>query len=113
MTEVSQAMTEIISTPFLVVSLVVVALGTAIRKTFHIMRPEWEKKKWYKALLAWLPLILGILAALAAKGMGQFEASWGYVVLLGVLAGFFSSWLWNALKPAMKLWMKLEDGDKK
>lgn len=88
----------IISYPFFVVALVNVALMAAVRKTINTLKPAWEASKLYKVILTWGVLVLGVLLALVAKGIGQFETSWGYVVLLGILSAFTSSWIWNFLR---------------
>lgn len=98
MEEMKSSMDIIISYPFFVVALVNVALMAAVRKTINALKPAWEKSALYKVIMTWAVLVLGIALALIAKGIGQFETSWGYIVLLGLLSGFFSSWLWSIIK---------------
>ena len=98
MNEMKSGMDIILSYPFFVVALVNAALMAAVRKTIGALRPKWEKSKLYKVVMTWAVLVLGVALALIARGIGQFDASWGYVVLLGILSSFFSSWLWNLIK---------------
>lgn len=106
MEAMTSGVNAILSVPFLVVSLVVVALVATARKTIKKLKPSLEGNKWYKAFLPWVTLAVGVGLACAAKGIGQFEATWGYVVLLGMLAGFFSSWIWGAIKQFAGRWTK-------
>jgi len=98
MDEMKTSFDIILSYPFFVVALVNVALMAAVRKTVNALKPAWEESKLYKVILTWGVLVLGILLALIAKGIGQFETSWGYVVLLGILSAFTSSWIWNFIR---------------
>jgi drug/metabolite transporter (DMT)-like permease len=88
----------IFSAPFIVVAMVVFALSSTVRGTIARLRPGLEKSVIYKSVMPWAVLCLGIGAACAAKGVGQFDAPWGYVILLGCVAGFASSWIWGAAK---------------
>ncbi len=105
MEEMKSSFDIILSYPFFVVALVNVALMAAVRKTIGALKPAWENSAVYKVILTWAVLILGIGLALVAKGIGQFDTSWGYTVLLGILSGFLSSWLWNFLRRFMGKWV--------
>lgn len=98
MDEMKSSFDIILSYPFFVVALVNVALMAAVRKTIGALKPAWENSAIYKVVLTWAVLILGIGLALIAKGIGQFDTSWGYTILLGVLSGFVASHVWNAVK---------------
>jgi hypothetical protein len=108
--EVTDIFQLIISFPFIVVALATIALVTAIRRTIMTLSPRCEDYMAYKLALAWMNLIVGVGLACLARGVGQFNAPWGYIIILGVLAGFVSSWIWGAMKPLFKKLLKMENG---
>lgn len=102
---------EVLSIPFVVVAIAVYLSATAIRKTIKNAKPQLEKSKIYKSILPWINVALGIPFAALMKGTaGQFaDATWGYVVVLGVIAGMLSSFIWSITKQYAKGLLKIED----
>jgi len=102
MEEMKTGIDIILSYPFMVVALVVAAISTTVRGTFNKLKPAWERSRAYKASFPWFVLLLGIGVACAAKGVGQFQTTWGYVMLLGILAGFTSTFIWDSMKTFVR-----------
>jgi len=105
--EAIEVTNQIVSSPFLVLSLAVTAITLAIRKTAQTINPKAIENKWFKACMPWLPMVLGVAGACAVRGMGAFDGNWGWICVLGIFAGFAGSWLWSAIKPLAKSVAKL------
>jgi hypothetical protein len=90
----------------------IIAVTTIFRTILGFWKPDYEKSPFYKTLLHVLQPIVGIAMAFAVKGVGMFQdMKWGYMVLVGIVAGFSSTWFWILFKAMAKKYLKLTDTD--
>lgn len=103
---------------FVVLCGAVVALMTGIRKTVKGFKPQWEASEKYKTILALASLPIGIGIALlgntgipwilALVGQDTIVIPWSFVVILGLVVGMSSAFVWTLAKGWIKAKFSLE-----
>jgi hypothetical protein len=90
----------------------IIAVTTIIRTIIGFWKPDYEKSPVYKTVLHLLQPAVGVGLAFAVKGVGMFaDMKWGFMVLVGIVAGFSSTWIWVLFKALAKKYLKLTDLD--
>ena len=97
---------------FVILCGAVVAVQTAIRKGVHFFKPQWEGNNIYKGILALGSLALGVPVALcgncgvpwvlALVGVEAIVIPWPFAVIIGVVVGMSSAFVWQLVKSYMK-----------
>lgn len=90
----------------------VIAITTFLRTIIGFWKPDYEKSPVYKTILHVLQPLVGIGLACAVKGVGMFtDMPWKFMLLVGVVAGFSSTWIWILFKALAKKYLKLTEAD--
>lgn len=90
----------------------VIAVTTIFRTILGIWKPNYEKSNFYKTLLHVMQPVLGIIFACVVKGVGMFaDMKWGYMILIGIVAGWASTWIWILFKIVAKKVLKISETD--
>lgn len=103
--------------PAVAMPFAVLALTTLVRTFLGAKWPHFEDSGWYKFVLALAQIAIGVGVAVLCRlgnvlhGLKGEELGWAYVVVIGVVVGWASAWIWNIAKPVLKRIFKLTDKD--
>lgn len=117
MENIIEVLKALLFQPAVALPVAIVALTTLVRTFIGAKWPHFEDSGWYKFTLAAAQIVIGIfLACLCSlggimKGADGEALPWGYVVVVGIVAGFASSWLWSLIKAIAKRYLKITPKD--
>lgn len=117
MEELVSVLQTLLFQPVVAIPVACVALTALLRTFLGAKWPHFEENDWYKFTLASSQVVFGVLLAVLcrlggmAKGEDGEPLSWAYIVIVGIVAGFASSWLWSVIKAVAKKKLKLTDKD--
>jgi len=117
MDNIIEVLKAILFQPVVALPVAIVALTSLLRSLIGAKWPHFEDSDWYKFTLAASQIVIGIGLAIVcriggvANGEDGKPLGWGYVVVVGIVAGFASSWLWAMIKAVAKRYLKLTDKD--
>jgi len=103
--------------PAVAMPFAVLALTTLVRTFLGAKWPHFEDSSWYKFTLALAQIVIGVAVAVLCRlggvlhGLKGEDLGWAYVVIVGVVVGWASAWIWGLAKPALKKLLKLTDKD--
>lgn len=101
--------------PTVAMPFAVVALSTIVRTFLGAKWPHFEDSSWYKFTLALSQVVLGVVVAVLCRvghvlnGMDGEPLGWAYVIIVGIVVGWASAWIWNLAKPLLKKKLGLTD----
>lgn len=117
MENVIEVLKAILYQPVVALPVAIMALTALVRTFIGAKWPHFEDSDWYKFTLAASQIVIGIGLAVLCRLGGVANAEdgtplgWGYIVVIGIVAGFASSWLWSIIKAVAKKYLKLTDKD--
>ena len=117
MENIIEVLKALLFQPVVALPVAIVAMTALLRSFIGAKWPHFEDSDWYKFTLSAAQIVFGIgLACLCnlggiAKGADGEPLAWGYVIVVGIVAGFASSWLWSVIKSVAKKYLKLTDKD--
>lgn len=117
MENIIEVLKALLLQPVVALPVAIVAVTALVRSFIGAKWPHFEDSDWYKFTLSASQIVIGILLACLCnlggimKGDGGEALPWGYAVVVGIVAGFASSWLWSMIKAVAKKYLKLTDKD--
>jgi uncharacterized membrane protein YedE/YeeE len=117
MENIIEVLTALLLQPVVALPVAIVAMTALVRSFIGAKWPQFEDSDWYKFTLSAAQIVFGIgLACLCnlggfMNGADGKSLPWGYVIVVGIVAGFASSWLWSMIKSVAKKYLKLTDKD--
>lgn len=117
MEELVSVLQALLFQPAVAIPVACVALTALLRSFIGAKWPHFEESDWYKFTLSAAQIAFGIILAVGcrlaglANGKDGEPLGWAYVIIVGIVAGFASSWLWSVIKAVAKKYLKLTDKD--
>ncbi len=117
MENIIEVLKALLLQPAVALPVAIVALTALVRSFIGAKWPHFEDSNWYKFTLSAAQIVIGIFLACLCnlggimKGTDGEALPWGYAIVVGIVAGFASSWLWSMIKAVAKKYLKLTDKD--
>jgi len=117
MEQLIEVLQALLLQPVVALPVAIVAMTALVRSFIGAKWPRFEDSSWYKFVLASSQVVFGVALAFLCNlggimnGADGKELPWGYVIVVGIVAGFASSWLWSIIKSIAKKYLKLTDKD--